>query len=318
MSNTRQEDCRECPDELEVKPCDDRDVSELAAANEQLRREIEHRKNAQEALSRSNSELEERIRERTSELVSTNEDLKIRIREKTQAEHNLRKSHKRLQSLASELSLAEERQRRIIANELNERLGQVLAICKMKAADITEKARSTEFREPLEEILNLISGVIQDTRFLTRELTPPVLYEFGVVAAIEWLAEQVEQRYHVEFELDVSGKIGCEDLNFQILLYQSVRELIMNCVKHARAKKISVALRNEGQRARVQVRDDGVGFDPMFMEWSDGFGLFAIRERLQFIGGELLIDSEPGRGTRVTILVPVRASSLRRRASDKI
>ncbi|MEN6465783.1 MAG: ATP-binding protein [Syntrophaceae bacterium] len=292
--------------------------SELAWSNEQLKKEIEERRKAEEALSVINRDLEENIRERTTELIATNEDLKREIRERTEAEIKLRRYFRRLQSLASELSLAEERQRRIIANELHERLGQVLAICKMKTAEISEKARTTEFREPLEEIITMIGDVIRDTRYLTKELTPPVLYEFGLISALEWLTEQVQERYKIRIDLDISGKTTWEDHNIQILLYQAVRELLMNCVKHARADHAMVSLRDEGNRIRIEVRDEGVGFDTLFMEWSQGFGLFGIRERLQFIGGELFIESEPGKGTRVTILAPAKTLPVGRRSTDKV
>ncbi len=292
--------------------------SELAWSNEQLRKEIEERRKAEEALNGINRDLEEKIRERTVELVSTNEDLKREIRERSEAEIKLRRYYRRLQSLASELSLAEERQRRIIANELHERLGQVLAICKMKTAEISEKARSTEFREPLQEIMNMIGDVIRDTRYLTKELTPPVLYEFGLISALEWLAEQFQERYEIKIDLDIRGKTSWEDHNIQILLYQSVRELLINCVKHARVDHALVTMRDEGNRIRIEVRDEGVGFDTLFMEWSQGFGLFGMRERLQFIGGELFIESEPGKGTRVTILAPAKTLPFGRRSTDNV
>lgn len=289
-------------------------TSPKAVSIELLKREIEELKRSEECLARANCVLEESIRERTSELVSANEKLKREVRERKDAELNLRKYHRKLQSLASELSLAEERQRRIVANELHERLGQVLAICKMKAADAMDRANSAELRQHLEEILSLIGNVIQDTRHLTKELTPPVLYEFGVLSAIEWLAERFQERYGIRIELDITGNIA-EDHNLQILLYQSIRELLMNCVKHARAEHVTVSVRDEGFRTRIEVRDDGRGFDTMFIEWSDGFGLFSIRERLRYIGGELVIESEPGAGTRITILAPVRGMPFKKQQS---
>lgn len=292
-------------------------TSELAYSNEQLKKEIEERSKAEEALSEINRALEEKVRERTAELVETNEDLKKEIRERTEAELKLRKYYRRLQSLASELSLAEERQRRIIANELHERLGQVLAICKMKTAELREKA-AAEFRGPLEEIIAMMGDVIHDTRYLTKELTPPVLYEFGLISALEWLSEQFQERYKIEIDLEISGNTTWEDHNIQILLYQSVRELLMNCVKHAHADHAQVSLRDEGNRIRIEVKDEGTGFDTLFIDWSQGFGLFSIRERLQFIGGELFIESEPGKGTRVTILAPAKTKPFGRRSTDKI
>jgi signal transduction histidine kinase len=188
----------------------------------------------------------------------------------------------------------------------------------MKTAEISEKARSTEFREPLEEIINMIGDVIRDTRYLTKELTPPVLYEFGLIPALEWLAEQFQERYQLKIELDVAAKTTWEDHNIQVLLYQAVRELLMNCVKHARTDNVFVSMRDEGNRIRIEVKDEGIGFDTLFMEWSQGFGLFGIRERLQFIGGELFVQSEPGKGTRVTILAPAKTLQFGRRSTDKV
>jgi signal transduction histidine kinase len=148
-------------------------------------------------------------------------------------------------------------------------------------------------------------------RSLTFDLSSPILYEFGFEEAVaEWLTEQVEKKYGIATEFEDDGLPKPLDDDIRVILFRNVRELLINVVKHARAKKIKVSIQKIGSRIRVCVEDDGVGFDSTKAESlitsKEAFGLFSIRERLEHLGGNLEIKSSPGCGCRITITSPLK------------
>jgi PAS domain S-box-containing protein len=267
----------------------------------------EHQQLAEE-LKEHRDHLQELVEERTAELTITNEQLQQEIIERKRAERRLLTYHKRLRSLASALSLAEERERRRIATEVHDLVGQNLALAKLKLATLLETSSSSA-RGAADEVNRLIDEVIQDTRFLVSELGSPVLYELGFVPAVEWLTQQTQQRHGIaiEFEADVQPKPLSEDV--RILLFQAARELLANIVRHARADTAKVSITRTGDQIQVDVSDDGVGFDPAEigpgMDETGRFGLFSIRERLEPLGGHMEVKSKPGHGTHVTLVGPL-------------
>ena len=194
---------------------------------------------------------------------------------------------KRLSSLASELSLAEERERRRIAVEIHDNLSQNLALIKMKVSMISGRAQAPEVRKGLGEVIELLDPVLEQTRSLTFELSPPVLYELGLDEALEWLAERFARQHHVVVRFEsagegaapggdrdgdggrVSGRSGRSQPpvphEVAVLLFQAVRELLMNVVKHARARRIVVRSERVDGGVSVSVSDDGSGFDPALL-----------------------------------------------------
>jgi PAS domain S-box-containing protein len=234
------------------------------------------------------------------------------ITEQKEADEKMRRYQQQLRSLASQMSLTEERLRRRIATDLHDGLGQILAISKIKLGQLRQSAIGTSFAEPLDEIHRFIEEAIGYTRSLTVELSPPVLYELGFDAALEWLCEQIQKQYKIQCTLKSGGLPEQLDSNLCILLFQIIRELMHNVAKHAQACSVSISAAVADENIRISVTDDGVGFDPHEVaarpNHLSGFGLFNIRERLHHLGGSLEVHSTPGRGTCVTITAPLKFS----------
>jgi len=213
--------------------------------------------------------------------------------------------HTRLRSLASQLTLTEARERKRIAADLHDRIAQALALTNMKLGALASSMRSTAGRSALDDALALIEQTIQDTRSLMYDLSSPLLYEVGLPAALEQLVEtfQAEHGLKIGFRDDGSPKSVTTEV--AVLVYQAVRELLMNVVKHADARHVTVTTERQDGRLRVTVHDDGVGFPQEAKAFkvgkSGGFGLFSIRERLGYVGGRMEIQSSPVSGTRIVL-----------------
>ncbi|MEW5735984.1 MAG: AAA family ATPase [Thermodesulfobacteriota bacterium] len=226
------------------------------------------------------------------------------------AESELLERQRRLQDLSTQLSLAEERERRHIAGQLHERIGHGLAETAIKLGSLLARSGlSSKDRALAEEARAIVDRTMEDTRGLIFEISPPILYDLGLSAALEWLGEETNRRnaIRVSFE-DRSGDIFITE-NLRVFLFQAARELIFNAVKHADSSRVAIILVHEGERLLLSVNDDGKGFHPKMLKekrgGKGGFGLFGIRERASRMGGQLEVSSFPGKGTRVTLVMPL-------------
>jgi signal transduction histidine kinase len=224
-----------------------------------------------------------------------------------QAEIQLLAYQQQLRALTAQVSSAEERERRRLATELHDHIGQALAVAKIKLGRARREAGNSPVSGLLGEVHGLIDRMIQDTRSLAFQLSPPLLHELGFVEAVEWLVEQFRTEHGLSIEVKGEGGSLPLDGDLAGMLFRGVRELLMNVVKHARAKKTQVIIGRDGPHMRVEVRDDGDGFDTSghpTIGGGSGFGLFSLRERLSYLGGRLEVESARGRGTRVVMVVP--------------
>jgi signal transduction histidine kinase len=229
------------------------------------------------------------------------------ISEQHRAERELRASRRRIRLMASKLALVEERERRRIANDIHDHISQSLAVAKLRLGMMREAVPASH-KSALDEVRNLLSEAIAQTRTLTFELSPAVLYELGLGAAIEWLLEQ-RAGYGIKFEFHNESP----DLRLQrdtaITLFQAVREVLANIIKHSRATRATFRVSQDDNNVRIEVQDNGSGFDveqtlsrkPQQM----GLGLVSMRERIVHLGGSVEVQSEPGNGTRVSLAVPL-------------
>ena len=232
------------------------------------------------------------------------------ITKRRQAEENLLANQKQLRSLALELSNAEERARRRIAGDLHDGVGQYLAISKLKLSKVRSTVNSS-LRLILDDVIELISRAAADTRSLTVDLSPPVLYEFGLEDALNWLADRNQQHtgLRTDFEKDNRPKPLSDELSG--FLYRAAAELLNNIVKHAEADHALIKLTRVDETIILVVTDDGKGYTPSEVNdrHARGFGLFSIRERLKPLLGRMEIDSEPLHGTTVKIRIPLATDS---------
>jgi len=210
-----------------------------------------------------------------------------------------------LRALAAEISLVEERERRRLANELHEQVGQVLAIAQIRLGVLTPEVSSGSGQAALQEARDHVEESIRYIRSLTAELSPPVLYEMGFAAAVVWLARQIRDQHGIEVELQQHPIAWppCDDR--QILLYITVRDLLTYVARQAQPREIKILMQPEGKHLLLRVEHDGVGVSDAGRD-PPGFALFSIRERLDRIGGTVEVQSPPGRGTVITLRVPLR------------
>jgi signal transduction histidine kinase len=221
-------------------------------------------------------------------------------------EERLLKYRETLRRLATKLTLAEEKTRRQLANDLHDRIGYSLAMTLHKLHQAAEESKGHKSCAPVWEALSMIEGVIRDTRSLTFEISSPLLYEVGLEAALESLGEQLLSPHSISFDFSESGPEGELDPNVKVLLFQMARELLVNVIKHARAREVRLSVLREAEALSIVVEDDGIGFrSAIFRESPDGvFGLFSIRERLRHIGGIIQIGVSPTGGAKVTLWAP--------------
>jgi len=216
-----------------------------------------------------------------------------------------------LQSLASQISLAEESERRRIASELHDGTVQRLVLARMGMAKLKAAVKSEKLIDQIEDINELLGSSLRETRSLIFEISPPVLYELGLRAAIEWLADQYRQRSGAKVR--ISNEIDALNLSeeLKIVVFQSVRELFNNIFKHARADEVVLTWHRNPDTVQLTVADNGCGFDigtaGTRRSAEGGYGLFAITERLKLLGAGIEIQSSP-RGTSVLLTAPLGAN----------
>ena len=209
-----------------------------------------------------------------------------------------------LQRALFDALVAGERERRRIATDLHDRIGQSLAFLQIKLTSIGEGLGGAP-GDALRDCVELVASSVEETRTLTFELSPPVLYDLGLDAAVSWMAERFAARHGLA--VDVAGE-GAGRLHEDVaaVLFRSIRELLTNVTRHARCDRAKVILDRARGSVVIRVEDAGVGIDqPSGSRHLSGFGLFSVREQISRLGGVVEIDSSIGAGTRVTLRVPV-------------
>ena len=224
-------------------------------------------------------------------------------------EDRVRERTAQLRMLTAELVLTEERERRVLARDLHDDLGQTLAIVKIKITSLEESERRGALKGPLQEIETLIDQAHRSARSLMVQLSPPALQALGLLPALEWLGEEIERSYGLSVDIDREGDIPALEEPARTTIFRAIRELLINVAKHAgtNSAQINCHQSDEGQLS-ISVTDQGVGFDYQDDTSSpakgSGFGLLSVHERIELIGGQMSVDTMPGYGTTITIVFP--------------
>jgi PAS domain S-box-containing protein len=218
----------------------------------------------------------------------------------------LKQASEQLRRIASELMVAEQRERQRLAQVLHDGLQQILVGAKYRLALLE---RGKDIQQTTGQIAELIDDAIETSRSLSAELSPPILLQGDFVAALEWLARWMHDKHGIEVNLIARAKIAHLEEDAILLLFQAARELLFNVVKHAGVKNAYIELNQLDGHVSLAVEDKGVGFDQNKLALrggqSSGTGLFGISERLSYIGGRIEIQSAPGRGSRFRVMVPI-------------
>lgn len=224
-------------------------------------------------------------------------------------EERVRESTAQLRKLNAELTLTEDRERRLLARDLHDDLGQVLAIVKIKLTSIEGSERRGMLKAALKDIELLIDQANRSVRSLMMQLSPPILQTLGLIPALEWLAEEMDRLYGLTVHIDAEGRLPSIEEPARTTIFRSIRELLINVAKHAETPTAEVFCRptDEGL-VSISVTDQGHGFN--YQETlgkpagDSGFGLISVRERIEFIGGKMDVDTKPGYGTTISIIFP--------------
>ena len=222
-----------------------------------------------------------------------------------------REEARRLREVAEERELlAEQAERRRIAEELHDDVGQTFSLASMRLASLTD-IDDASIRQEIHEIRALLEESRRKLSSLSFQLSPPLLYEQGFVPAARWLAEEMRRLYGLEVDLNApdDGSTPLDDMDdaARTIGFRALREFLVNVARHSGTTQAHVSLRRRGDALRMDVRDHGFGFDPEGVR--PGFGLASIAERLRRVGGALEIESREGKGTTVSIAVPIRLAT---------
>jgi len=233
------------------------------------------------------------------------------ITERKQAEQKIFQHQQQLRSLSAELSIVEERERRRLAMILHDDIGQQLASSKMLVDLQMEDGLPEDAMKALAEVGLMLEQAAEQAHDLTFDLSTPILYEFGLAKAVrEWLAREAEDKHKICATFTDHGIPDALDEDVAVFVFRSIRELAFNAVKHAQPRNLAVSVDLDADQMIVEVTDDGKGFNYESLGEScikgSGFGLFSIRERLEYMGGEFSVDSERGAGTRIVLRVPAK------------
>lgn len=278
--------------------------SALVQANLQLISQSEELKEHRERLT-------DLVEKRTSELSTVNDLLLNEIEVRKQTEVTVKESEKQLRLLSSRLMIAQETERKRISRELHDELGHALTIMKLRLKSVSRVCQGAAgSKDECEDIMSYIDQTIENVRRLSRDLSPAILEDLGLTAAIRWLVDNFNRNVEGTVTLDMENIDSLFSEEASIMIYRVLQEAITNMGKHADAKDASVIIRKVDGAVAFSIEDDGRGFSPPRSFGTDssekGLGLAIMEERVRMLMGILTIQSKEGRGTRISFTIPAQ------------
>ncbi len=226
------------------------------------------------------------------------------------ANKHLNLAQKKLKTMTANLSAAEERERKRIAEDLHDCIGETLVVSNHSLQELKKKWSSEEASQDLDELSGTIGKLMKGARSLIFDLIPPALYDIGLEAALESFVAKYKQQYRIDVKFETDGKPKPLETDVAVFLYKAVREFILNTVKHAGADCVTIKLCNIQKKCQVIVEDNGKGFEPEYAKKyqtsNSGYGLFNIQIQAEHYGGNFEIGSSPSGGGQVKLVVPLQ------------
>lgn len=243
-----------------------------------------------------------RIKDAEDMLRKQNEDLEKSL-------EAIKNDQEKLKKLNSELLTAEEKERRRIAEYLHDGIGPILSLANINLSSIHNKNLRKEIQGPILKASSLLNDAIVRSRSLTYDLSPPVLYELGLIPAIRWKLDQLEKIHAINMNLKTSISKLELDTDLSILVYRIICEFLTNVIKHAKASHVEVQIDKNKQFYFFSVLDNGKGFNyggRSTLMKNNSYGLFSIYERLESLQGNLVIESQLKKGTKTKVSIPIK------------
>jgi len=266
------------------------------------------RRKAEESLRRSFEELEIRVQERTVELKKANKALRAKIAQHRRAEKALRESENRLRLLSSQLLTIQERERKRVAQELHDGIGQKLAAIKFSIEKAMQQQGKRKIRangEFIELIIPMIQESVEEVRRIQLDLRPPILDDLGILAVISWFCREFEKVYPaIRIEKEIEIQEDEVSVPLKTIMYRVMQEAMNNIAKHSQASLVRFSLKKSRNRIEFVIEDNGIGFD--LEKSKTGFGVGSMKERIQLSGGTFTVQSIKGSGTVILASWPIK------------
>ena len=251
-----------------------------------------------------NAELYDQSERAHKALQELNETLEQRVDERTGL---IRRQANRLRALANQLSKAEQRERKRLARVLHDHVQQLIVVAQMHMGFVDDNV-SGEIKEHARVVKDMLADMLETTRSLSVDLSPPVLQEAGLGSALEWLSSRMQEQsdFNVKVHADSDAEPASDEI--RVLLFECARELLFNAMKHAGTDQADVTLTRQAEQIKLIVSDKGEGFEPDLLSkrltLDASLGLFSIQQRMSQIGGHMEIDTAPDQGTRIVLNTP--------------
>ncbi len=304
----KRKDGSEFPLDISLGPLEiEKDIFVVSVA-----RDISRRKQMEEELRKSRDELETRVHGRTRELEAINEELKTEIGRRQKIENKLQESESYLRHLSTELLTAQEKERRLVAQEIHDSIGSSLAATKFKVESALGQVghSNPQTRASLESMIPILQETIQETRRIQMALRPSILDDLGILATVEWFCRQFESTYtHIRITQEINIQEDEVVNPLKITIFRVLQEAMNNVAKHSKADRVLLFLRKINQEIQLLIQDNGQGFDVPEAQSrksvTRGLGLTSMMERIELSGGVFVLESIRGKGTTIRASWPL-------------